>query len=316
MKGNLESDTYNNEFFQWLKSDSMIFKGQNELKYTFIKYPYSKKLDIIYESRLDDIGIGGNLSYCGIYDKEKVKLIVTDYYLDLALGSNWDDVLYKNKYELEDKLLSNLKICVENYVSQNPDEFYETVKDYGGYCNKNKVERDFVNGCEHYEYEANIHDLSYRDILKCLDDENYIFDIASDYMQRHMENIGRQLKDNDEENEYLTSIINNKNHDLYKAREINDILKNSSALNLHLYIRKNGINVDFKYDKDILVNSLTNSYISLYGMPASDRRKFRNLFDNNDDFNYKDICKIEYRNKSLYVDKNYDNILEKDEYSL
>ena len=34
------------------------------------------------------------------------------------------------------------------------------------------------------------------------------------------------------------------------------------------------------------------------------------------DFQYKDICKIEYRNKSLYVDKNYDNIPEKDEYSL
>lgn len=304
------------KIFQWLKSDNMIFKGQCDSDYTFIKYPYSKKLDIIYGTQLYNVGIDGNLNYSGIYDKEKEKLIVIDYYLNAALGFNLGDILYKNYHELEEELKNKLKMYVENYVSQYQDEFYAAAKNYNGYCNNNRVEHDFVNGCENYEYEADIYELSYKNIVKCLDDENYLLDMATDYIQKHKENIGRQLKDNDEKNKYLTSLINNKNHDLYKAKEISDILKNSAAQKVQIYIRKEGINFDFKYNKEILKNSLSNSYISLYGMLASDRRKFRELFGNNSDFNYKNIYKIEYRSKPIYADRDYDNIPEKDEYSL
>ena len=40
-------------------------------------------------------------------------------------------------------------------------------------------------------------------------------------------------------------------------------------------------------------------------MPAPDRRDFMNLFGKNEDFQYKDITKIEYRNNPIYIDKEF-----------
>lgn len=315
MRENLESKVYNSKVFQWLKSDNMIFKGQDDSDYTFIKYPYSKKLDIIYGNHLYNTGINGRLSYSGIYDKEKEELIVVDYYLSDALGLNWGDHLYMNNDEVEEKLKNKINICIENYVSQHQHEFYEAAKDIEGICNFREVEHDFVNGCENYEYKSDILNLPENHILEFLDNENNIFDYVSNYILQNKDYIGYQLKSNDKQNEYLTSIINNKEHGLYKAKKIRDILNNSNAQRVQVYIRKDGINFDFKYDKEYLKYNIAD-FLSLYGMPAYDRKRFKFFFDNKREFNYENIYKIEYRNKPIYIDQNYEKSLEKEEYSL
>ena len=47
------------------------------------------------------------------------------------------------------------------------------------------------------------------------------------------------------------------------------------------------------------------SYISTYNMSASDRREYEKQFGKYTDFNFKDIYKIEYRNKPIYIDDNF-----------
>ena len=61
----------NNKVFQWIKSKEMIFKDKDNSKYTFIKYPYSENLDLIYGDYLSYVGIDSKLKYAGVYDKEK-----------------------------------------------------------------------------------------------------------------------------------------------------------------------------------------------------------------------------------------------------
>ena len=166
-----------------------------------------------------------------------------------------------------------------------------------------------------YDENTNISKISNEDILKYLDHEEYVFDWAFDYIQKNKKYIGENLKDNDVKNEYLTSILNNKNHPLHKAREIRISLEKIAASTVHVYIYKNDIAFDFKYDKTSLMYSVSNSYISTYNMSVPDRRKYEKQFGKYTDFNFNDIYKIEYRNKPIYVDQNYESSLKK-EYTL
>ena len=40
-------------------------------------------------------------------------------------------------------------------------------------------------------------------------------------------------------------------------------------------------------------------------MTASERKEYEEIFGRNTDFNFKDIYKIEYRNKPIYIDDNF-----------
>ena len=312
MRDKLESEVYNSKIFQWLKSDNMIFYDSD---YIFIKYPYSENLDLIYGNYLSYVGIGSSLKYAGIYDKEKNVLFAIDYNLKNALKLSWDDKIFKDLSELELGLISKLNTCINDYVYQNKEEFYKAVNDYKGYVDVSDIESDFIRGKTNYKYNTNISKISKEDILKYLDHEEYVFDWAFDYIQKNKKYIGENLKDNDVKNEYLTSILNNKNHPLHKAREIRISLEKIAASTVHVYIYKNDIAFDFKYDKTSLMNSVSNSYISTYNMSASDRREYEKQFGKYTDFNFNDIYKIEYRNKPIYVDRNYENSLKK-EYTL
>ena len=295
----------NNKVFQWIKSKEMVFKDKDNSKYTFIKYPYSENLDLIYGEYLSYIGIDSNLKYAGIYDKEKDTLFALDYNLRNALGLSWDDRFFKDVSELERELIFKLNRTVDDYVLQNKEEFYEAVKDYEGAFRPENVESDFIFGYKEYKYNAKIYKVLSDDILKYLDNEEYVFDWSFDYIQKNKKYIGETLKDIDVKNEYLSSIIKDKTHPLHKARMIRESLDNSDSVTVHVFINKEGIDFDFKYDKSSLTHSLSSSYISLFNMPAQDRQKYAKLFDYNDDFNYKDIYKIEYRNKPIYIDNNF-----------
>lgn len=301
----LISKLNNNKVFQWLKSKEMVFKDTNQSKYTFIKYPYSENLDLIYGDYLSYVGIDSKLKYAGIYDKEKDVLFALDYDLRNALELSWNDRLFKDISELEKELVSKLNDCIDDYVYHNKEEFYESANDYEGRSDTNSVETDFIDGYTNYEYNTNIYKISNEDILKYLDNEEYVFDWAFDYIQKNKRYIGEKLKDNDVKNEYLTSIINNKNHPLHKARKIRVALEKSKASTVHVYIYKNDLAFDFKYDKSSLMYGVSNSYISTYNMLAPDRREYEKQFGKYTDFNFKDIYKIEYRNKPIYVDNNF-----------
>lgn len=264
------------------------------------------------------VGIDSSLKYAGIYDKEKDILFDLGYDLRNALELSWKDKLFKDMSELELELIAKLNACVDDYVYQNKEEFYEADKDYEGYVDISDVEFDFIQGEIIYKYHTNIHKVSNEDILKYLDDEEYVFEWAFDYIQRNKKNIGEKLKDNDVKNEYLTYIISNKNHPLHKAREIRMSLEKSKASMVHVYIYKNDLVFDFKYDKSSLMYGVSNSYISTYNMPAPDRREYEKLFGKNTDFDFNDIYKIEYRNKPIYVDNNFfkEKELLNEEYSL
>ena len=308
----------NNKVFQWLKSKETVFKNKDNSKYTFIKYPYSENLDLIYGDYLSYVGIDSKLKYAGVYDKEKDVLFALDYDLRNALELSWDDKLFKDISELEKELISKLNNCIDDYVYHNKEEFYAAAIDYEGYIDTDAVETDFIDGYTNYEYNANISKISNEDILKYLDNEEYVFDWSFDYIQKNKKYIGKELKDNNVKNEYLTSIINDKNHPLHKAREIRVALEESNASMVHVYIYKNDLAFDFKYDKSSLMYGVSNSYISTYNMPAPDRREYEKQFGKYTDFNFKNIYKIEYRNKPIYVDNNFfkEKELFSEEYSL
>ena len=260
---------------------------------------------MIYGDYLGFLGIDRDLKYCGIYDIKKEILFDVKYNLRDALGLSWDDCIFKDISNIKKELIFKLNDSINEYVFINQEEFYDAAKDYEGYINKKNVEADFINGYTNYKYSSNISDLSTDDILKCLDNENYIFDLAYDHIQKNKKYIGERLKDIDLQNDYLESIIRDKNHSLYKAKKIKESLGNTDIVNVHVFINKKGIDYDFKYDRTSLIYSLSNSYISVYNMTASERKEYEEIFGRNTAFNFKDIYKIEYRNKPIYIDDNF-----------
>lgn len=296
----------------------MVFKDNDKSKYTFIKYPYSEKLYLIYGNYLNYINIDSNLKYVGVYDKEKEVLFALDYDLKSALGLSWNNNVFKSLLELKNELISKLSAFIDDYIYQNKNEFYDAVTEHEEYNNIHGVETDFIYGIANYKYKTNIYEISKEDILKYLDNEEYVFDWAFDYIQKNKEYIGKMLKETDAKNDYLISIVNNKNHPLHKAREIKLTLEKSNASMVHVYIYKADLLFDFKYDKSLLMYSLSNSYLSTYNMSASDRREYEKRFGAYKDFNFNDIYKIEFRNKPLYIDKDFfeKKELSGEEYSL
>ena len=88
-------------------------------------------------------------------------------------------------------------------------------------------------------------------------------------------------------------------------KEIVDIMKDGGYVNVHLFINKNGIDYDFKYNASTLKNYWNYSYLPTYEMQAPDRKEFEKLYGSREDLHYEDIYRIEYRHKPIYEDKNF-----------
>ena len=111
----------------------------------------------------------------------------------------------------------------------------------------------------------------------------------------------------------ISTIKEDINNPLHKAREMYKILKDNNAKSVHVFINKEGVDFDFKYDKKDLMYGCTSSYMSIFNMPASERKNYANLFGKNNDLTYKDIYKIEYKSKPLYIDNSLLNLSKDDE---
>ena len=305
------------KFLNWLKSDETIYKNNNS-DCIFVKYPYSDNIYLIYNS-YNGVGIGYDLSYCGIYDKEKDILYDIDYVIRKVLNISYlEPQPYHDSNDIYKELKDKISQYIVDYVYENKSEFYAAAENYEACVSKEDIYNNFILGTSDFRYSPVIDTLNKQDILKYLSDEQFVYEFSYKYIKEQKEIIGMILKDNDLKNECLKDLESDQTNSLHKARTIRKLLDNSDSATVHVFINKNDINFDFRYDTKMLKYSCSNSYISTYHMSCSDRKKYYNFFGN-DDFSYKDIYKIEYRNKVIYEDENFifdENDYKEEEYSL
>lgn len=296
-----------------MKSEERVFKDSDNFRYAFIKYPYSKRFDLIYSNELDGINMMEDLKFTGVYDKDKETLYEIGWPLRYALDIKWDDNPFVDLYEFIPEFLEKTNNIMNEYILNHLEEFYDNAKNYEGYLFKNSVEGSYVEGTDKFENKIDLSKASNADVLNYLENENYCDDYATKYLNENKEYIGKMIKDNELKNNYLSTIKEDINNPLHKAREIYKILEKCEAKNVHVFINKDGVDFDFKYGKKDLMYGCTSSYISIFNMSAPDRKIYANYFDYNNNFDYKNIYKIEYKNKPLYIDNSLLNLSKDDE---
>jgi len=305
-------DNYKEQFLEFLKSkDSVLEMNRDNNAYEIVKIPYGNNLDMLYASYCygENFGIQEKLGYSGVYNRETNEFYDLNYSLRKLLGYSWEDRPYLTSTELFDEMNKKIQDIVTDYVLENSDEFYEAVPDdYEPYSIKeNDVYRDFFNGKNEIKYKSEYDIQDYKVLLDYLDKgEDFVYDFSLDNVMKNKENIGKSLVNIDIKNKYLNNIINNKGHRIHKIKDIIDSLKDEDCNMVHVFIYKDGLNYDFKYNREYLLNNYDYSYLYAWNIPSKERSGFENLYGRNADFNYGDITKIEFRNKILYLDKDFD----------
>ena len=181
--------------------------------------------------------------------------------------------------------------------------FYDSANSYESNLEKESIYGNIISGIESFEYLSIYDSNNKTNVLKYLDQgEEFLYEIASNYIEKQRENIGKNLKDIDKSNKLLEEINNDLSDKIHKRKDILDSLKDTDYKRVSLFICKDGKLMNFKIDVSAIEYSWNSSYISQYSMSVKDRDDFEDLFGRREDFNMEDIYKIEYRNKPIYVD--------------
>lgn len=303
------------KLFEFLKSDKQVLLTENDKgicnkkHFTIVKIPYNSQIELLYmdTSYYNQISTDGKLEYCGFYNKSKDQLFDINYdlkrnYLELT----WDDNSYKTMEQLLDEFNKKIRELITKYVNEYPKEFYDAASNYQSSIEERDIYEYIINGENNLKYESNYNS---NDILNIFDyfeiGEEYLNQIAGNVIEERKEEIGKSLINIDRKNELINKVNLDVSNIIHKKKEIVDTIKDKEYGNVHVFINKNGIEFDFKYDASILSNRWDCSYISTYNMQAQDRKKFENLFGMHQDFHYEDIYKLEYRNKPIYIDNNF-----------
>lgn len=300
---------WTNDFFEFLKSDYKTFHIKEENKYyDFVKIQHNSDIDLLFVNynNYHKTTIGDKFEYCGFYDNKKEELYDINYTLRKDIFKlDYNVSPYKSVQDLLDEFNSKVRDIVTDYVNENKEEFYDAVKDYESNIEEIDVYKYVIENRKELKYSCSYNSSEKQNVLSYFDEgEQYIFDIALNFIENNKEYIGKKLIDIDRENEYLNKIYKNPEHAIHKRKEIVDILTDGEYVNVHVFINKNNIDYDFKMEADSLKNNWDWSYISNYYMSAPDRREYEKLFGR-EDLHYEDIYKIEYRNKAIYEDKNF-----------
>lgn len=300
-------------FFEFLKSDEKNIcieemKNSKTCYFYFTKMPYIENIEILFMAPTfyDKISMNDRLEYCGFYDKSNNKLYDADYRLrNYILKLDWNNNPYKDIETLQKEYNIEVSEIITDYVLDNLKEFYDEVSDYKSDVKKTFVYRHIMDNQYRLSYKYSYNKCNKNDILNYLEKgKDYLYNIALEEIEHNKEYIGKKLIDNDKTNELIKEIYNDKNDPIHKKKNIINSIKNGNYGNVHVFINKNGIDFDFKYDASVIINCWNHSYLNTYNMAAPDRREFEKLFGYQD-FHYEDIYKIEYRNKAIYEDKNF-----------
>lgn len=294
-------------FFEFLESNnSTLYMKQDDKFYSIIKLSYSSSLDLIFGMYCysDKISIEEKLEYCGFYDKINKQLYDPQYLIkNRILNLAWDDKTYPSMSDLLEQFRSDVNKAIDSYVNSEKEDFCKSVDKYEPNLEEHNVYRDFLEGKEKFTFEADYDSNNKTNVLNYIyRGQDYVNEIAFNYVTVEKEQIGKQLISIDKKNELLEQIISDKKHSIHKVKAIIDSVKNQECSTVHIFINKNDIDCDFRYDAKVLGSPWSLSCLSTFNITTPDRYHYEKLFGKYIDFQYEDITKIEYRGKAIYED--------------
>ncbi len=130
------------------------------------------------------------------------------------------------------------------------------------------------------------------------DPDAYIKNEADSYMSEHAEDILLDIKENERTEVECRKMEEQEDSPLHRLRNIQNALKGIAAKTLKVTINKDGKEFSFKTESWDLKRDFSDGCTS-WLMPATDRRKYRELFGNTH-YYPDEITKISYFGKPIY----------------
>ena len=121
---------------------------------------------------------------------------------------------------------------------------------------------------------------------------------AEEYVKANQERFLMQFLENDALLSEYQALMQDTDDPVHRMKAITDAINASGAKTVSVTIRKDGKELAFKAEAYSLTGHQT--YYSTYHIQAQDRRKFKELFGRNADYNAKDVVKIAYGRKIIY----------------
>ena len=324
-------------FDEFLVNDEQVY----DCKSPIVKAKYNDKLDFLYTPNFGTFTFDDNLNFIGIFDKEHQKLYGESFYFNpkyaeelkteffagnvsdirKTLFEELDKMLHQYLNDNEEKIVSLAEPFFEKYILINNN--YDSIKEKAidNYIfNEELIKPKFHVDSNMYKKDVKNTILNYIQTPKKILNELFKEYINNDdkkriirYKDSTMEidektNIGLRLLEYKLEEKLTDEISKNPTKSQKKKHDIYTSISNVDAQMLTISIEKDNDSLSFKYPKDKLCQfSISTWYIP--DMPTrATVEYFYGKTSNWEEVLIGDIKKVSYRGKSLYEDKEMENV--------
>ncbi len=295
------------KFLNWLKKDGsdpyQAQIGRYNSNYLFLKNEIRKGIRIVYAYSINKegkFGIHDNPEYQCLYIIDTETLYDIQYELSkLFDGDEYSATSFcAVNLEFQEKVRNgvNAKVAlIEDAIEVN-DEDREKAKYYAERAAREiylkRIEKDYRYSCN-YEPEK-----FHKIILDYLTEPDKVAELtANRYYQENLDSIKNEIKLNKVTEKIVREYEKDENIHLVCIRNIIDAIP-ETCQTVNVTTVMEGKELTFKYEAYLLRNKENDSYYKWY-IPATDRRRYEELYGNRD-FEPEDITRITYSRKVLY----------------
>ncbi len=303
-------------FRMWLEANNtpLQINCKDSRTVTVITFPKTEQISYLFcqdNYKGTSICMDDPFHFCGIYSRQDQTLHLVDGSLcSIISGLTSEECM--NSEALKESFCSQVNQRIEEIIAEDrrnlavqritDSQMQHQLKyclDYG--ASESAVRLLFA----HEEPDIRFHSsytVSYMDeeaILAYIQSPDAIIQMeAEQYIKSHQEVILLEFLRNDALRTEYQALMRNTGSPLHRMKAITEAITASGAKTVTVTIQKEGTVLTFKTAADSLTGHRT--YYSTYQIPASDRRRFEQLFGRHASYSAEDITRITYGKKTIY----------------
>ena len=306
----------NKGFQRWLSLGKMPLTVYKDEKAAAMLVKLDKKpgVDYLYQAAVgkdNSISWDKSLMFCGLYDMKSQALYLTEDTVRSLSDGQYPLVTINCPSKVKE-ICGRLNLRVEEIIANDRNNLpVREVTDgialhnlhyYQEYGAKEDAIRKFFDdeapdGQFHSDYAMDgLRETAFLAYIQ--DPDGFIQAEAEKYIKANQEKFLIEFLENDALLAEYQALIQDTGNPMHRMKAITEAVKASGGKTVTVTVQKEGQELTFKTE----ASSLTGyrSYYSTYDIPASDRRKFEELFGRHADYKAEDVTRITYGRNTIY----------------
>ncbi len=267
-------------------------------------------VDYLYMTAMEQdhtISWNNGLTFCGVYDRERRTLYLTEDSLYSLMNGEPETVSAMTE-TISSRINRRVEDIIANDRSNLPvceitgGQALRSLRYYQEYGAKEEAIRLLFDGQKpdgQFHSDYGLDELPEAAFMAYLQDpEGFVQTEAEQHIKNNQEKFLLQFLENDALLEAYQSLTQDTGNPIHRMKAITDAIRSSGAKTVTVTVQKDGQELTFK----ATAGSLTGhkNYYDTYDIPASDRREFERLFGRYSDYKAEDITRITYGRNTIY----------------